>query len=82
MHMKCECEQSCLKLHLKTYNILARFRAMPAVLRCQYSPDGWSIVLYCPLCILSNSGWLVDEFTTLEETLDDLNHSAAEERPF
>ena len=68
--------------NLKTYNILGRFWAMHAVLRHQYLPEGWSIVLYCPLCILSNTGWLVDEVFAFEELLDNLNCSASKDGPF
>ena len=68
--------------NLKTYNILGRFQAMHAVLGHWYSPEGWSIVLYCPLCILSNTGWLVDEVFAFEELLDNLNCSAAKDGPF
>jgi len=64
------------------YNILAIFWAMSAVLRCWYSPEGQSIVLYCPLHIPSNSGWLVNEFISFEEMLNNMNCSAAKERPF
>jgi hypothetical protein len=79
--MKFECERS-LSCNLQTYNILWRFWAMPAVLGCRYSPDGRSIVLYRPLRISSNSGWLVDEFTIFEEKFDNLNCSLAKDRSF
>ena len=54
---------------------------MHAVLGCRHSPEGRSIVLYSPLCILSNSGWLADEFIPFKEILDQVNRSAAKERP-
>ena len=72
----CECQK------MKTYNVLARFWAMPAILRCRYSPESRSVVLHCPLCILSDLGWLVDEFVAFKEILDNLNRSAAKDRPF
>ena len=50
-----------------------------------FFPVAWarpSNTIYCPLCILSNMGWLVDEVFAFEELLDNLNCSAAKDGPF
>ena len=74
--------KNCEKSQLVDIQYIGQILGHVAVLGCRYSPEGRSIFLYCPLRILSNSGWLFDEFITFEEILDNLNRSAAKERPF
>jgi hypothetical protein len=63
--------------YYETYNV---FVVTLAVTGRWYSPEGRSIVCYCPLGILSNAFWIVDKFFGLEEVFDNLNCTAAEDR--